>query len=56
MLAKAWIYLRLRGIDLPGRLLTRCETASMVSTPDGNQFHFDPATYLEMIRQEVPAR
>jgi hypothetical protein len=27
----------------------------MVNTPDGYQFHFDPASYLEMIRAEVPA-
>jgi tRNA (cmo5U34)-methyltransferase len=27
----------------------------MVNRPDGDQFHFDPATYLEMIRAEVPA-
>jgi tRNA (cmo5U34)-methyltransferase len=27
----------------------------MVSRPDGDQFHFDPATYLETIRAEVPA-
>jgi hypothetical protein len=38
-----------------GRLLTPCETAAMVNRPDGNQFHFDPATYLETIRAEVPA-
>jgi tRNA (cmo5U34)-methyltransferase len=31
------------------------ETGSMVSRPDGDQFHFDPATYLERIRAEVPA-
>jgi tRNA (cmo5U34)-methyltransferase len=38
-----------------GRLLTSCQTASMVNRPDGDQFHFDPATYLETIREEVPA-
>jgi tRNA (cmo5U34)-methyltransferase len=27
----------------------------MVERPDGDQFHFDPATYLETIRAEVPA-
>jgi hypothetical protein len=27
----------------------------MVSRPDGDQFHFEPATYLERIRAEVPA-
>jgi tRNA (cmo5U34)-methyltransferase len=27
----------------------------MVNRPDGYQFHFDPATYLETIREEVPA-
>ncbi len=27
----------------------------MVSRPDGDQFHFDPATYLQTIRAEVPA-
>jgi tRNA (cmo5U34)-methyltransferase len=27
----------------------------MVQRPDGKQFHFDAATYLEMIRAEVPA-
>jgi tRNA (cmo5U34)-methyltransferase len=27
----------------------------MVNTPDGYQFHFDPASYLESIRAEVPA-
>jgi tRNA (cmo5U34)-methyltransferase len=27
----------------------------MVSRPDGDQFHFNPATYLETIRAEVPA-
>jgi tRNA (cmo5U34)-methyltransferase len=27
----------------------------MVSRPDGDQFHFDPASYLETIRAEVPA-
>jgi hypothetical protein len=27
----------------------------MVNRPDGDQFHFDPATYLERIRAEVPA-
>ena len=27
----------------------------MASAPDGDQFHFDPATYLDMIRAEVPA-
>jgi tRNA (cmo5U34)-methyltransferase len=27
----------------------------MVNTPDGYQFHFDPASYLETIRAEVPA-
>jgi tRNA (cmo5U34)-methyltransferase len=27
----------------------------VVSKPDGDQFHFDPATYLEKIRDEVPA-
>ena len=27
----------------------------MVSRPDGDQFHFDPATYLGTIRAEVPA-
>jgi tRNA (cmo5U34)-methyltransferase len=26
----------------------------MLNRPDGNQFHFDPATYLERIRVEVP--
>jgi SAM-dependent methyltransferase len=36
-------------------LLTLCETASIVNRPGGNQFHFDPATYLETIRAEVPA-
>ena len=27
----------------------------MVNRPDGYQFHFEPATYLETIRAEVPA-
>jgi tRNA (cmo5U34)-methyltransferase len=27
----------------------------MVDRVDGDQFHFDPATYLETIREEVPA-
>ena len=27
----------------------------MAGAPDGDQFHFDPATYLDMIREEVPA-
>ena len=27
----------------------------MVSRPDGDQFHFDPASYLETIHAEVPA-
>jgi hypothetical protein len=27
----------------------------VVSRADGDQFHFDPATYLEKIREEVPA-
>ena len=27
----------------------------MVNGPDGKQFHFDPASYLETIRAEVPA-
>jgi hypothetical protein len=27
----------------------------MVNGPDGDQFHFNPATYLEMIREELPA-
>jgi tRNA (cmo5U34)-methyltransferase len=27
----------------------------MVNAPDGYQFHFDPASYLETIRVEVPA-
>jgi tRNA (cmo5U34)-methyltransferase len=27
----------------------------MINTPDGHQFHFDPATYLETMRREVPA-
>jgi tRNA (cmo5U34)-methyltransferase len=27
----------------------------MVNRPDGDQFHFDPASYLETIRAEVPA-
>ena len=27
----------------------------MVNRPDGDHFHFDPATYLERIREEVPA-
>jgi len=27
----------------------------MANRPDGDQFHFDPATYLETIRAEVPA-
>jgi tRNA (cmo5U34)-methyltransferase len=27
----------------------------MVNRPDGYQFHFDPTTYLETIRAEVPA-
>ena len=27
----------------------------MVDRPDGYQFHFDPTTYLETIRKEVPA-
>jgi tRNA (cmo5U34)-methyltransferase len=27
----------------------------MVSRPDGYQFHFDPTTYLETMRKEVPA-
>jgi tRNA (cmo5U34)-methyltransferase len=31
------------------------EPGSMVSRPDSDQFHFDPATYLERIRAEVPA-
>jgi tRNA (cmo5U34)-methyltransferase len=38
-----------------GELLNSCETSIMVNTPDGHQFHFDPATYLETIRSEVPA-
>jgi tRNA (cmo5U34)-methyltransferase len=38
-----------------GLLLSRCETASMVNKPDGDQFHFDPATYIETISAEVPA-
>jgi hypothetical protein len=42
------------GIKTARRLLSPCETASMV-TPDGYQFHFDPASYLETIRAEVPA-
>jgi tRNA (cmo5U34)-methyltransferase len=29
--------------------------AAMDNQPDGHHFHFDPATYLETIRQEVPA-
>jgi trans-aconitate methyltransferase len=39
---------------MAGRLLDPCETASMVNRPDGDQFHFDPASYLETIRAEVP--
>jgi tRNA (cmo5U34)-methyltransferase len=35
--------------------MSPCETATMVSPPDGYQFHFDPASYLETIRAEVPA-
>jgi tRNA (cmo5U34)-methyltransferase len=27
----------------------------MANRPDGGQFHFDPASYLEKIRKEVPA-
>src|SRR5512134_1936852 len=27
----------------------------MATEPDGDQFHFDPATYLDIIREEVPA-
>jgi tRNA (cmo5U34)-methyltransferase len=27
----------------------------MVNSPGGNQFHFDPATYLETMRREMPA-
>jgi tRNA (cmo5U34)-methyltransferase len=27
----------------------------MINTSDGHQFHFDPASYLETIRAEVPA-
>ena len=27
----------------------------MVKRPDGYQFHFDPASYLETIRAEAPA-
>ena len=27
----------------------------MVNRPEGGQFHFNPATYLETIREEVPA-
>jgi tRNA (cmo5U34)-methyltransferase len=27
----------------------------MPDPPEGDQFHFDPATYLDMIRDEVPA-
>jgi tRNA (cmo5U34)-methyltransferase len=27
----------------------------MINTADGYQFHFDPASYLETIREEVPA-
>jgi tRNA (cmo5U34)-methyltransferase len=27
----------------------------MFNRPDGHQFHFDPATYLERMREEVPA-
>jgi tRNA (cmo5U34)-methyltransferase len=42
-------------IWLRERLPTPCETASMVSRPDGGQFHFDPATYLKTIRAEGPA-
>ncbi len=38
-----------------GLLLASCETASMVNRADGGQFHFDPATYVETIRKEVPA-
>ncbi len=44
-----------RGIADQVRLLTLCETASMVNRPDGDQFHFDPASYVERIRTEVPA-
>jgi hypothetical protein len=44
------------GIDNACRVATDFrETGSMVSRPDGDQFHFDPATYLERIRAEVPA-
>ena len=38
-----------------GRLLASCQTASMVNRVDGDQFHFDPATYIETICGEVPA-
>jgi hypothetical protein len=38
-----------------GRLLTSCDTSSMANRSDGYQFHFDPASYLERIRAEVPA-
>jgi hypothetical protein len=27
----------------------------MIDPSDGHQFHFDPASYLETIRAEVPA-
>jgi hypothetical protein len=27
----------------------------MGDASDGDQFHFDPVTYLEMIRDEVPS-
>jgi hypothetical protein len=42
-------------IEHPCRLLNSWETASMVNRARGNQFHFDPATYLGTIRTEVPA-
>src|SRR5215207_10742224 len=38
-----------------GRLLTSCRTASMVNRPDGDEIPLRPATYLERIREEVPA-
>jgi tRNA (cmo5U34)-methyltransferase len=43
------------AIGEPRELLNSCETAVMVNSPDGYQFHFDPATYLETMRREVPA-
>jgi tRNA (cmo5U34)-methyltransferase len=36
-------------------MTTTRQTASMSDATDGDQYHFDPVTYLEMIREEVPA-